>query len=172
MTKIVVAKRGGVEEIHKPGCADLKKQKRGSWGSSDRDDWSLEVETLRDLYESYWECIDDENVYDGSPYPTVEHVWWAWRSEFKLMPCAGNIPEMQEPGTEELPCPHEAKDGRICIGVKEHAGRHILRAKPAPEPDEQEWEIPVTFRISAPTADEARKLMQDMLRRAGLEVDE
>lgn len=102
--KITVAKRNGLEEIHKAGCRDLKAG-RGRWGSSDREDWTLTVETLRDLYESYWECIDDENVYDGSPYATVEDVWWAWRSEFKLMPCAGDIPEMDEPGTATEPEP-------------------------------------------------------------------
>lgn len=96
MTKITVAKRNSIEEIHKPGCRDLKN--RRGYRTSDRDDWTLEVETLADLYRSYWECIDVENVGEGH-YATVEDVWWAWRSEFKLMPCAGDIPEMDEPGT-------------------------------------------------------------------------
>ena len=96
MTKITVAKRNSIEEIHKPGCRDLKN--RRGFRTSDRDDWTLEVTTLEDLYRAYWECIDAENVGDGT-YPTVEAAWWAWRDEFKLMPCAGDIPEMDEPGT-------------------------------------------------------------------------
>ena len=98
MTKITVTKRGGIEEIHKPGCADLKKIRRGGWGTSDRENWTLEVDTLQDLYASYWDCIADEAVAGGQ-YASLEECWWAWRSEFRLMPCAGNIPEMDEPGT-------------------------------------------------------------------------
>jgi hypothetical protein len=129
--KITVAKRNGLEEVHAAGCRDLK-NKRGRGWDSDRADYSLEVETLADLYREYWQCIDVENVGEGH-YATVEDVWWAWRGEFKVLPCVGDLPEMDEPGVE-LPCPHEAKDGRICIGVKNHDGRHVLRAKPAPAP--------------------------------------
>jgi hypothetical protein len=94
--KITIAKRNGVEEVHKAGCRDLK-NKRG-W-DSDREDYSFEAETLADVYRDYWQCIDVENVGEGH-YPTVEHVWWAWRSEFDVKPCAASLPEMDEPGTE------------------------------------------------------------------------
>jgi hypothetical protein len=99
--KITVAKRNGIEEIHKPGCRDLK-NKRG-W-HSDRDDWTLTIDTLADLYREYWNCIDEEAVANGD-YATVEEAWWAWTGEFKLMPCAGQIDEMAEPNGEASPEP-------------------------------------------------------------------
>jgi hypothetical protein len=133
--KITVAKRNGIEEVHAAGCRDLR-NKRGRGWDSDREDWNLDVANLGELYASYWDCIADEAVANGQ-YPTLEAAHWAWRGEFKVLPCAGQIAEMDEPGAE-LPCPHEAKDGRICIGVKNHDGRHVLRAKPAPAPAKRE----------------------------------
>lgn len=97
--QITVAKRGGIEEIHRPGCADLKKSFKRGW-ASDREDWTLEVHDLGDLYREYWDCIADEQLGEGL-YETLEEVWWAWRSEFKLMPCAGPVPEMAEPPARE-----------------------------------------------------------------------
>jgi hypothetical protein len=52
------------------------------------------------MYRVYWECIDEENIYEGSNYATKEEVWWAWRSEFDVKPCASSVPEMPEPGSE------------------------------------------------------------------------
>ena len=108
MTKLVVAKRDGIEEIHKPGCADLKKAGKRGW-SSYRPDYVINAETLADVYRDYWECIDEENVDEGQ-YATVEEVWWAWRSEFRLMPCVGNVPEMDDP-TGESPAPANGAKG-------------------------------------------------------------
>ena len=92
--KVTIAKRNGVEEVHKAGCRDLRNSRGRQW-ASDREDWSMEATTLRDVYASYWDCIADESVGEGN-YPTLEHCWWAWRSEFKVLPCA-NLPEMDDP---------------------------------------------------------------------------
>jgi len=123
-TRVTISKgRNGVEEIHRPGCADLKKRTRRAY--SDREDWTIEIDTLADLYADYWDCIADEAVAGGQ-YATIEECYWAWRSEFQVMPCAGNIEEMPEPGTEQ-PCPFQPGDGRQCIGVLNHDGDHVLR---------------------------------------------
>lgn len=92
--KVTIAKRNGLEEVHKAGCRDLKNRRGRGW-ASDRDDWSMEADTLRDVYASYWDCIADEQLGEGQ-YATLEEVWWAWRGEFKVLPCA-NLPEMDEP---------------------------------------------------------------------------
>jgi hypothetical protein len=96
--KITVAKRNGLEEVHTAGCRDLK-NKRGRGWASDREDWTLEVANLGELYASYWDCIADEAVADGQ-YKSLEEAHWAWRGEFKVLPCAGQLPEMDEPGSE------------------------------------------------------------------------
>jgi len=105
MTKITVLKRNGLEEIHKAGCKDLKNRRGFTYNS---DAWTLEVETLEDLYRAYWDCIADEQLGEGQ-YETLEQVWWSWRSEFKLMPCAGPIPEMEEPGSEPETAPKPSR---------------------------------------------------------------
>lgn len=96
--KVTIAKRNGLEEVHKAGCRDLKNRRGRGW-ASDREDWSMEATTLEDVYREYWQCIDVENVGEGH-YATVEDVWWAWRGEFKVLPCA-NLPEMSEPKDAE-----------------------------------------------------------------------
>jgi len=105
--KVTIAKRNGIEEVHKAGCKDLK-NKRGRGWASDREDYSFEAETLADVYRDYWQCIDVENVGEGL-YPTVEAVWWAWRSEFKVLPCAASLPEMEEPGSEPETAPKPSR---------------------------------------------------------------
>ena len=98
--KITVVKDyKGNEEVHKAGCADLKRRNRPYRLA---EALTMDAETLADLYAVYWECIDEENVYDGSPYSSLEEVWWAWRSEFTVKPCAAGLPEMAEPGTEKV----------------------------------------------------------------------
>jgi hypothetical protein len=97
--KITVVKDWrGVEEVHKAGCADLKKSRNRPYRLSEA--LTMDVENLGDMYRVYWECIDEENIYDGSNYKTKEEVWWAWRGEFSVKPCAASVPEMPEPGTE------------------------------------------------------------------------
>jgi hypothetical protein len=106
--KVTIAKRNGLEEVHKAGCRDLKNRRGRGW-ASDREDWSMEATTLADVYRSYWDCIAEENVGEGN-YATIEDAWWAWRGEFKVLPCA-DIPEMAEPGSVEpaKPSRSEAK---------------------------------------------------------------
>jgi len=121
--KVTIAKRNGIEEVHKAGCRDLKNRRGRGWGS-EAEDWTLEAESLRDVYASYWDCIADEQLGEGQ-YENLEEVWWAWRGEFKVLPCA-NLPEMDEPGSkpEEAPKPtrSEAKADlarRMILAVSE-----------------------------------------------------
>ena len=108
--KITVVKDWrGQEEVHAAGCADLKRRNRPYRLA---EALTMDAETLGDLYATYWDCIADEQVYDGSSYATLEEVWWAWRGEFDVKPCAKALPEMPEPG-----CRYEEGDGRVCIGV-------------------------------------------------------
>lgn len=96
--KITVVKDWrGQEEIHKAGCADLRKNKQRPYRLSEA--LTMDVENLGDLYRVYWECIDDEAVAEGT-YPTKEAAWYAWTGEFDVKPCASSVPEMPEPGTE------------------------------------------------------------------------
>lgn len=106
--KVTIAKRNGLEEVHKAGCRDLKNSR--GYRTSDREDYSLEVTTMEDVYREYWDCIADEQLGEGQ-YETLEEVWWAWRGEFKVLPCAGDLPEMPEPGSVAAPKPsrNEAK---------------------------------------------------------------
>lgn len=104
--KVTIAKRNGLEEVHKAGCRDLKNSR--GYRTSDREDWSMEATTLADVYREYWQCIDVENVGEGH-YPTVEAVWWAWRGEFKVLPCA-NLPEMDEP---KAPAAKDAEPAKV-----------------------------------------------------------
>ena len=120
--KITVAKRNSVEEVHKAGCRDLKNRSGRGW-ASDREDWTLEVTTLEDLYREYWDCIADEQLGEGQ-YDTLEQVWWAWRSEFVVKPCASDLPEMPEPGSVKpaKPSRSEAKADlarRMILAVSE-----------------------------------------------------
>ena len=105
--KITVVKDyRGQEEIHKAGCADLKKSKNRPYRLAEA--LTMDVDTLEDLYRVYWECIDDEAVAAGD-YPTVEHAWYAWTGEFDVKPCAASVPDMPEPGSAPVITPREAK---------------------------------------------------------------
>ena len=46
----------GVEEVHKAGCADLKKNKNRPYRLSEA--LTMNVENLGDMYRVYWGCID------------------------------------------------------------------------------------------------------------------
>jgi hypothetical protein len=95
--KITVVKDyRGTEEIHKAGCADLKRRNRPYRLS---EALTMDVEHLGELYASYWDCIAEESVGNGD-YATVEEAHWAWRSEFDVKPCASSVPEMPEPGSD------------------------------------------------------------------------
>ena len=97
--KITVVKDyRGQEEVHAAGCADLKRRNRPYRLA---EALTMDAETLGDMYSVYWECIADESVGEGD-YPTLEAVWWAWRGEFSVKPCASKLPEMPEPGTEKV----------------------------------------------------------------------
>ena len=100
--KITVVKDyRGQEEIHKAGCADLKRRNRPYRLS---EALTMDVDTLEDLYRVYWDCIDEEAVGNGE-YATVEEAWWAWTGEFDVKPCASSVPEMTEPDGEASPEP-------------------------------------------------------------------
>ncbi len=121
MKVTVVKDWRGQEEIHKAGCADLKKRKNRPYRLSEA--LTMEAGTLRDVYACYWECIDAEAVGAGD-YATLEDVWWAWRGEFSVKPCAASVPEMAEPGSVAAPKPsrNEAKADlarRMVLAVSE-----------------------------------------------------
>lgn len=90
----------GQEEIHKAGCADLKKSKNRPYRLAEA--LTVDATTLEDVYRVYWECIDAEAL-ENDQYSTLEEVWWAWRGEFTVKPCASSVPEMDEPGTATEP---------------------------------------------------------------------
>jgi hypothetical protein len=119
--KITVVKDWrGQEEIHKAGCADLKRRNRPYRLS---EALTMDVENLGDLYAVYWDCIADEAVAAGD-YKDLEHAWWAWTGEFDVKPCAANVPEMPEPGSVAAPKPsrNEAKADlarRMILAVSE-----------------------------------------------------
>jgi hypothetical protein len=117
--KITVVKDyRGQEEIHKAGCADLKKRNRPyRLGEA----LTMDVDTLEDLYRVYWDCIDDEAVAAGD-YPSVEHAWYAWTGEFDVKPCAASVPDMADPSEAPKPTRNEAKADlarRMILAVSE-----------------------------------------------------
>jgi hypothetical protein len=91
MRVVVVPNRHGKQEVHKAGCQDVRPRTHRM-----EDALELDAETRGDVYREYWDCIADEVVGEGD-YPSVEHVWWAWRSEFAVKPCLKALPEMPEP---------------------------------------------------------------------------
>ena len=134
--KITVVKDyRGQEEIHKAGCADLKRRNRPYRLS---EALTMDVETLRDLYQVYWECIDEEAVANGD-YPDVEHAWYAWTGEFDVKPCAASVPEMADPDAKPAKRTRKAP------------------AKASPEPAPEPAPAPVTR--SEAKADLARRIL-------------
>jgi hypothetical protein len=97
MKVTVVPNRRGEQEVHKAGCQDVRPRSHRM-----EDALKLDAATRGDVYAAYWDCIADEAVEDGfRDYPTVEHVWWAWRSEFSFKPCTKALPEMPVPDFQE-----------------------------------------------------------------------
>jgi hypothetical protein len=152
--KITVAKRNGLEEVHAAGCRDLKNRRGRGW-DSDREDWTLEVANLGELYANYWTCIDDESVGEGD-YPTKEHAHWAWRGEFKVLPCVGDLPEMDEPGTASPePAKITAREAKADL-----AKRLLLAAETVLESADGSEAF-----LAAMSPDEARETIDFWLRR-------
>jgi hypothetical protein len=152
--KITVAKRNGLEEVHAAGCRDLKNRRGRGWGS-DREDWNLDVANLGELYASYWDCIADEAVAEGT-YPTLEAAHWAWRGEFKVLPCAGQLPEMDEPGTASPePAKITAREAKADL-----AKRLLLAAETVLESADGSEAF-----LAAMTREEARETIDFWLRR-------
>jgi hypothetical protein len=107
--KITVVKNWqGTEEIHKAGCADLKRNSRRPYALAEA--MHVEATSLEQIYKFYWECIDDEAVAAGD-YKTVQHAWYAWQGEFIIKPCAKDLTPMADPNAEAAPTasPREAK---------------------------------------------------------------
>lgn len=99
--KVTVVKNwNGTEEIHKAGCADLKRNSKRPYRLADA--MTMEATGLEEIYRAYWECIDQEAV-DGGTYPDVEHAWYAWQGEFSVKPCASGLASMDDPDSKTAP---------------------------------------------------------------------
>lgn len=127
MKVVIVKDYQGTEEIHKDGCADLKRRNRPYRLS---EAMRMETDYLRDIYREYWDCIADESVAGGD-YPDLEHVWYAWQGEFSVKPCASALISMEDPDkdfTFSARFPAEDKHDHVivhsiqCSDCKEQSG--------------------------------------------------
>lgn len=122
----------GSVEIHKAGCADIKRgdRKRGShqrsahWRSDQVEFGKVDWPAKYDFCFDYWNngILEEHEAENG---PGSFDVWQGM--EFR--PCCDALPD-GGPG-----CSYEEGDGRVCVGIANHKGGHVLRGTVSePEP--------------------------------------
>jgi len=153
--KVTVVKNWqGREEIHKAGCSDLKRRNRPYRLA---DAMTMEAASEADIFASYWDCIADEAVANGD-YATVEHVWWAWQSEFSVKPCAKELPPMADPNKAPAlaPAPAPAANGKGKRSANQETARWLvdLVAAHAGELEPEQLQKAVNWLSHLPTGGE------------------
>ena len=135
----------GTVEIHKAGCADIKRNNKGSYRRSDKVefgkvDWPTKYAFMYD----YWNngILEEYEAEHGEGSFDVA-------AEMDWKPCTSELPygtrshlmneeevtvESHKIGCRDnnchgecLGCSYEEGDGRVCIGIANHTGDHVLR---------------------------------------------
>jgi len=122
----------GEVEIHKAGCADIKrmnKTRKGHWRSDQvefgKTDWASKYAFAYD----YWDngILEEHEAEHGVGSFDV-------MAEMDFQPCTRALPDGGPEG-----CEYRTDNGMFCVGIANHDGDHVLRGttpavKPEPAP--------------------------------------